>query len=117
MPISAIKNLNSAGCGNDDRVERSSVKDLMIYPAVRRNTICIWFCWFACFMGYFGLIYNTPAFDWNIYLVFVLPAILGLPQSLLMPFIENKIGRKLVVTLSLLIAGIMLMLTAIVPKG
>ena len=46
MPISAIKDLNSAGCGNDDRVERSSVKDLMIYPAVRRQIITVAGCIF-----------------------------------------------------------------------
>ena len=117
MPISALKNLNSAGCGNDDRVERSSVKDLMIYPAVRRNTICIWFCWFACFMGYFGLVYNTPAFDWNIYLVFIFPGILGIPKAMIQPIIVNKVGRKLNLTVSLLLAGSLLLLTALVPKG
>ena len=111
MPISAIKRLNF---GNTDvKVERFSVKDLMIYPAVRRNTICIWFCWFAIFMGYFGLIYNTPAFDWNIYLVFIFPGLLGIPKALLMPFIENKVGRKANVTVSLLLASSMLLLTAI----
>ena len=115
MPISNLRNLK---CDNtDNNVKRGSLKDLVTYPSVRRNCLCMCFCWFACFMGYYGLIYNTPAFEWNIYLVFVFPSILGLPQVILMPFIENKIGRKLVVTLSLLIAGIMLMLTAIVPKG
>ena len=96
---------------------RGSIKDLMAYPAIRRNSICIWFCWFACVMGYYGLIYNTPAFDWNIYLVFIFPAILGLPQALLMPLIENKLGRKPVLTLSLFMSGSLLLLTTLVPKG
>jgi len=89
----------------------------MTYPGVRRNSICIWFCWFSCFMGYYGLIYNTPAFDWNIYLVFIFPAILGLPQALFMPLIENKLGRKPVLTLSLFMSGALLLLTTLVPKG
>ena len=100
-----------------DIIKSGTIKDLITYPAIRRNSICIWFCWFACFMGYYGLIYNTPAFDWNIYLVFVLPAILGLPQSLLMPFIENRLGRKLMLTMSLFLSGILLLLTTLVPKG
>ena len=60
---------------------------MQLQYSVQRNTICIWFCWFACFMAYFGLIYNTPAFDWNIYLVFIFPGLLGIPKALLMPFI------------------------------
>ena len=115
MPISKIDHLKFNHA--EDNVKNFSIKGLVTFPAVRRNSVCIWFCWFACFMGYFGLIYNTPAFDWNVYLVFVFPAILGVPQCLVMPFIENKLGRKLVVTLSLFLAGSLLLLTAIVPAG
>ena len=36
---------------------------------------------------------------------------------MLMPLIENKLGRKPVLTLSLFLSGILLLLTALVPKG
>lgn len=68
-------------------------------------------------MGYFGLLYNTPAFDWNIYLVFVFPSFISLPIAILQPFFENKIGRKPVLTFSLVTAGLLLLLTMVVPKG
>lgn len=68
-------------------------------------------------MGYFGLIYNTPAFDWNIYLVFVLPTFFTIPTSLIQPAFENKLGRKVLLTFSLLTAGVLLLLTLAVPKG
>ena len=44
-------------------------------------------------------------------------AILGLPQALAMPLIENKLGRKPVLTLSLFVSGSLLLLTTLVPKG
>ena len=114
-PISNFKHLTHDK--TDIKVGKDSIKQLLIYPAVRRNSICMWFCWFACFMGYFGLIYNTPKFDSNIYFVFTLPAMLSLPLVIVIPFLENKSGRKLMVTLCLFVAGILLLLTAIIPKG
>jgi len=38
------------------------VTDLLAYPNVRRNLICLAFCWFCVSMGSFGLNYNTPSF-------------------------------------------------------
>ena len=80
---------------------------LFISPfiATRRNALCMTFCWFAFSMGYFGLIYNTPAFNWNIYLVFVFPTFVTIPTALSQPLFENKVGRKPIFTFSLLTAG------------
>ena len=75
------------------------------FSATRRNALCMTFCWFAFCMGYFGLVYNTPTFDWNIYLVFVFPTFGLIPIVLLQPWVENKFGRKPMVTFALLIAG------------
>lgn len=98
-------------------VQMGTIKDLMKLPATRRNALCVTLCWFAFSMGYFGLVYNTPAFDWNIYLVFVFPTFLMIPLSLLQPWMENRLGRKLVLTSTMLSAGICLLLTSVVPKG
>ena len=100
-----------------DNKTKGSFKDLVKYPATRRNAFCITFCWLAFSMGYFGLVYNTPAFDWNIYLVFVFPTFITIPTSLIQPLFENKLGRKALLTISLVSAGILLLLTMAVPKG
>ena len=89
----------------------------MKLPATRRNALCMTLCWFAFSMGYFGLVYNTPAFDWNIYLVFVFPTFFMIPVSLSQPFMENKLGRKPVMTSTMVLAGLCLLLTSGVPKG
>ena len=91
--------------------------DLMKLPATRRNALCMTLCWFAFSMGYFGLVYNTPAFDWNIYLVFVFPTFFMIPVSLSQPFMENKLGRKPVMTSTMVLAGLCLLLTSGVPNG
>ncbi len=97
--------------------KKASIKDLIKYPATRRNALCMTFCWLAFSMGYFGLVYNTPAFDWNIYLVFVFPTFFLIPTTFLQPLFENKLGRKSFLTFPLLLAGLLLLLTTGVPKG
>ena len=102
-----------------EETERSGgmMHDLFKTPGVRRNSIVIIFCWLAFSMGYFGLIYNTPSFDANIYLVFVVPALMGIPVSLIQPYFDNKFGRKNMMTLPLVTAGILLLITTGIPKG
>jgi len=48
---------------------------------------------FSFSMGYYGLVFNTPSFDWNLYLVFVLPGLLAIPLAIGQPFFVNKLGR------------------------
>ena len=101
----------------EENVKMGTFKDLIRYPSIRRNAFCMTLCWFAFSMGYFGLVYNTPAFDWNIYLVFICPTFFTLPWCLFQPVIENKCGRKPLVTFPCLFAGILLLLTMVVPEG
>lgn len=59
-----------------DKVEKGSIADLFRTPSIRRNTLALAFCWMAFSMGYFGLLYNTPALGWNMFLVFIFPALI-----------------------------------------
>lgn len=97
--------------------EQGSIVDLFRWPAMRRNSILMSLCWLSFSMGYFGLIYNTPSFGWNIFLVFVFPTFIIIPMAIVQPFFENKLGRKLNLTFSLLLAGTMLLLTTAVPSS
>ena len=100
-----------------EKEKNGMMHDLFKPPGVRRNSIVIIFCWLAFSMGYFGLIYNTPSFDANIYLVFVVPAMVGIPVSLFQPYFDNKFGRKKMMTIPLVTAGIVLLVTTGIPKG
>ena len=39
---------------------------LLKYPASLRNLLAISFCWFSLSMAYFGLVYNTPTFNYDV---------------------------------------------------
>ena len=112
-----INNLTLVREEEKENIRMGTFKDLIKFPAMRRNAFCMTICWLAFSMGYFGLVYNTPSYDWNIYLVFILPTFVTIPFCLLAPWVENKCGRKPVMTFSLLMAGVALLLTMVVPEG
>jgi OCT family organic cation transporter-like MFS transporter 4/5 len=113
IPLDNIDNVQL----NDKLTKRGTFHDLIKYPNTRRNAICMTIAWWAFAMGYYGLVYNTPTFNWNIYLVFVFPTLFNIPIALCQPILENRLGRKPILTSSLLIAGTMLVLTMVVPSG
>ena len=93
------------------------IQDLFKSPGIRRNSIVLMFCWLAFSTGYFGLLYNTPSFDANIYLVFIFPALMGIPVTIVQPYFDNKFGRKSMMTIPLVTAGILLLITTGIPIG
>ena len=64
----------------------------------RRNSIFMCLCWLSFSMGYFGLFYNIPPFDWSPFWVFVIPAIPSLLFNPVEPYLENTLGRKAMLT-------------------
>ncbi len=94
-----------------------TVLDLMRYPGMRRNLICMCIAWFGFCSGYYGLMYNTPASQESVYLVFMMPAFGGLATALINPIIQRKFGRKIMLTGPLLVAGILINIAAFgIPK-
>ena len=103
---------------NNKNMEKSGLlHEFFKTPAIRRNSIVMCFCWLSFSMGFFGLVYNTPPFDENIYLVFVVPAIMAIPLSILEPYLNNTLGRKKMLTTPLITAGIMLLIATIIRMG
>ncbi len=100
-----------------EKQKKGSIRDLFKLPATRRNTVLMCACWLSFSMGYFGLIYNTPAFDWSPFLVFVFPGLISIPLNYVAPWIENSVGRKATLTFSLLGGGALLFLTLAFPAG
>ena len=101
----------------DKSQQKGTVADLFKLPAIRRNTLLVCFCWLSFSMGYFGLLYNTPAFSWNPFFVFAFPGILPIPLNYVLPWLENIAGRKAMLTSTLLGGGTMLFLTWAFPSG
>jgi len=93
------------------------ITDLLRYPATRRNFICMCFCWFTIGLGCIGLSYNTPTFEWDVLLVFAIPAMIVIPTTLIMPYFENTFGRKGLLSFTLLFTGAILIASLGIPSG
>ena len=93
------------------------IQDLFKSPGIRRNSIVMMFCWLAISIGHFGLIYNAPSFKANIDLVLIFPALMGIPVSIFQPYFDNRVGRKSMMTIPLVTAGILTIITTGIPKG
>jgi len=91
--------------------------DLLRMPFLRRNLILVIFSWFSVGICVTGLTYNTPPFDWSPNLIFCVPAFLLLPMAFVLPFFQNKFGRKAVITGGFGLSCIVLLSTLAVPKG
>ena len=46
-------------------------------------------------MAYFGLIYNTPAFKYDVRIVYVIPGLAFGWVVFFIPYLENRFGRYL----------------------
>ncbi len=72
-----------------DTTKKLNITHILRYPAMRRNLLAMSVAWLATAMGYYGLVYNTPTFDWNVYLVFILPSFFIIPLVIAEPYLEN----------------------------
>ncbi len=64
---------------------------LQRWPGLRRNFLSICYCWMSFSMGYFGIMYNMPTTQNNVYIAFMIPAILYFLTFPLYPYLQvNK---------------------------
>ena len=67
-------------------------------------------------MGYFGIFYNTPAKQGNVYLVFIYPVLFSPIACVLSPILQRKLGRKIVLFTAMILAGTLMIATIFVPS-
>lgn len=96
---------------------RGHALDLLKTPSLRRNIILMICSWFTVGICMTGLTYNTPTFDWSPNLVFCVPAFLLLPVAFVLPYLQNRLGRKGVVTGGFVVSGVVLLTTLAIPKN
>ena len=118
LPMSRLDELEKIKKVDPDiPTKQAFFTDLFKNPGTRRNILCMSFCWFTFTMGYYGLIYNTPSFGWNVYITFCMPAFFTLPVLAVEPILENKVGRKPLITFLMLLSGTLLLCTIAIPDG
>lgn len=98
-------------------VPSASVFDLLRYPNLRRKTLLIFFDWFVNSGVYYGLSWNTNNLGGNQLLNFVISGAVEIPAYILLLFTLNKYGRRTILCSTMLVAGVSLLLTIIVPQS
>lgn len=99
----------------EDASSQPSVWDLMRYPNLRKKTLLIFFNWFVNSGTYYGLSWNTNNLGSNILLNFVISGAVEIPAYLFLLFTLNKWGRRTILSGCMLIAGVSLLITIVVP--
>ncbi|KAH8381366.1 hypothetical protein KR093_003477 [Drosophila rubida] len=93
----------------------ASVLDLLRYPNLRRKTLLIFFDWFVNSGVYYGLSWNTNNLGGNQLLNFVISGAVEIPAYCLLLLTLNRWGRRSILCGCMVIAGVSLLLTIIVP--
>ncbi|XP_057657694.1 organic cation transporter protein [Diorhabda carinulata] len=108
-----LESAKSSNC--DKNAKAASVIDIFKYPNMRKKSLIIFFDWFANNLTYYGLSWNTNNLAGNPYLNFVMSGAVEIPAFLILLFLLNKWGRRNLMCCCMLISGISLLLTMIVP--
>ncbi|XP_044537367.1 solute carrier family 22 member 6-like [Gracilinanus agilis] len=95
---------------------RHTTLDLVRLPTLRCLFCCLSLMWFATSFAYYGLVMDLQYFGTNIYLTQVIFGVVDLPAKLIGFLITNYIGRRPAQMASLLLAGISILVNALVPK-
>ncbi|GIY10293.1 organic cation transporter protein [Caerostris extrusa] len=93
-----------------------TVLDLLKTPALRRNTINIYFCWFIISYIYYALSWNTNDLGGDPYWNFFFCGFVELPSGLIFMFICRYIGHRLGLLIANVLAGLCLLAIIFVPR-
>ncbi|XP_055315841.1 organic cation transporter protein [Sitodiplosis mosellana] len=93
-----------------------SVFDLFRYPNLRRKTLLIFLDWFVNSATYYGLSWNTSNLGGNDYVNFVISGAVEFPAYTFLLLTLNRWGRRNILCGCMLVAGIALLTTIIVPE-
>ncbi|XP_034487003.1 organic cation transporter-like protein [Drosophila innubila] len=94
-----------------------SVWDLLRYPNLRRKTLVIFFDWLVCTGVYYGLSWSTGNLGGNDLLNFVISGAVEIPAYCLLLLTLNRWGRRSILCGCMLVAGVGLILSGLMPKS
>ncbi|KAG8189427.1 hypothetical protein JTE90_020241 [Oedothorax gibbosus] len=92
-----------------------TVFDLLRTPALRRNTINIYFCWFIISYIYYALSWNTNDLGGDPYWNFFMCGAVELPSGLIFMVICRYIGHRTGLLIANVLAGLCLLAMIFVP--
>ncbi|CAG00154.1 unnamed protein product [Tetraodon nigroviridis] len=92
-----------------------SILDLFRTPNMRKYTLILMFNWFTSEVVYQGLIMRVGITAKNLYIDFLISALVEIPAALLILFTIERMGRRLPFASSNFIAGLSCLITAFIP--
>ncbi|EDV53886.1 organic cation transporter-like protein [Drosophila erecta] len=94
-----------------------SVWDLFCYPNLRRKTLLIFLDWLVTSGVYYGLSWNTNNLGGNVLLNFVISGAVEIPAYVFLLLTLNRWGRRSILCGCLVMAGLSLLATVVVPDS
>lgn len=95
---------------------QASAMELLRCPTLRRLFLCLSMLWFATSFAYYGLVMDLQGFGVSIYLIQVIFGAVDLPAKLMSFLVINFLGRRPAQMASLLLAGICILVNAVMPR-
>ncbi|XP_078485020.1 organic cation transporter protein-like isoform X1 [Ciona intestinalis] len=100
---------------NSNERKYSSI-DLFKRPGIRLTTVKIMFNWFVNSFVFYGISLNAGALAGDIFVNNTLNGVMGMGSNIFCMLVMDKIGRRLLLTLMLLLAGCGLLASAIINE-
>ncbi|XP_052792025.1 organic cation transporter protein-like [Mya arenaria] len=95
-------------------VEKYTVIDILRNPALRANTLILWYSWIVATGTYYGLILVSSHLAGDRFINFFLSGAIEVPSLTLEFYLFNKIGRKRTMILWFAVAAINLVISTVI---
>ncbi|ALC47004.1 Orct2 [Drosophila busckii] len=121
----ALRDLLDEGvsCKQDPKLQQQAVEnkpasvwDLLHYPNLRRKTLVIFYDWLACTGVYYGISWSTKNLAGDVLTNFVISGAVEIPAYIFLLLTLNRWGRRFILCSCMLLCGVTLLLTSIVPE-
>uniref|UniRef100_A0A3B3T283 Solute carrier family 22 member 3 n=1 Tax=Paramormyrops kingsleyae TaxID=1676925 RepID=A0A3B3T283_9TELE len=103
----------------DENVEAATASfvDLIRTPKMRKHTFILMFNWFTSAVVYQGLVMRLGIQGGNVYVDFLISAVVEFPAALLILFTIDRIGRRLPFVTANVTSGLACFIVALTPEG
>lgn len=95
---------------------RSGFFDLVRTPNMRRNTLCMWFNWLSCGMGFYGVAQYIGQSGGNKFVNVAISAAIGIPGMIICLIGMRKVGRKWTLIMSKALTGVCMLIIIAYPS-
>nr|XP_057925465.1 solute carrier family 22 member 2 isoform X2 [Doryrhamphus excisus] len=111
------KNIETLRDDNADPSATASFMDLIRTPNMRKHTFILSYNWFTSAVVYQGLIMRLGLLGGNVYISFLISALVEFPAAFLILFTIERVGRRFPFAAANVVAGAACLITAFLPDS